>query len=306
MPERRRFAGGLLLLGLGASLAASVVAATTTTAPITPSGVQVNVRGDGWAFADARGMTLYSFDRDEGTPGESSCIDDCALAWPPFLAAAGASPVGEWTLITRADLSLQWAFRGRPLYRYSRDDVSGAAFGDGTDGQWRVAFKPMATPREIGLGRTILGSVLTDIRGLTLYSSKVECDARCQKTWEPIAAPALANAFGDWTIVTLESGFRQWAYRGQPLFHRPAADIKPGEMSGHEQPGWAVLVLEPAPPLPSWATIQPPGPARPKIASMRNGRHCWLRRMRNPSVTGRWSCIPMARGSGRTKVSACS
>jgi predicted lipoprotein with Yx(FWY)xxD motif len=165
--------------------------------------------------------------------------------------------VGEWTLITRADLSLQWAFRGRPLYRYSRDDVSGAAFGDGTDGQWRVAFKPMATPREIGLGRTILGSVLTDIRGLTLYSSKVECDARCQKTWEPIAAPALANAFGDWTIVTLESGFRQWAYRGQPLFHRPAADIKPGEMSGHEQPGWAVLVLEPAPPLPSWATIQP-------------------------------------------------
>ncbi|MFO1426247.1 MAG: hypothetical protein U1F11_04610 [Steroidobacteraceae bacterium] len=40
------------------------------------------------------------------------------------------------------------------------------------------------------------------------------------------------------------------------LYRRPGDDIRPGEISGQGAKGWTVMVLEPAPPLPSWATIQ--------------------------------------------------
>jgi predicted lipoprotein with Yx(FWY)xxD motif len=56
--------------------------------------------------------------------------------------------------------------------------------------------------------------------------------------------------------MTLDSGLRQWTYKGQPLYRRPSTDIKPGEISGNAVPGWAAVVLEPAAALPPWATIQ--------------------------------------------------
>jgi predicted lipoprotein with Yx(FWY)xxD motif len=207
--------GRILLLVLGL---AGIDATFAASAPGTPPEVRSNARGDGWTFSDSHGMTLYTFGRDEGTPGKSSCNAECASLWPPLAAPANAKPLGEWTVLAREDQSLQWAFRGRPVYRYKLDTTSGTAFGDGADTQWHIAFKPIATPFEIRLGRTVLGQVLTDSRGHTLYSSKSSCDAECQKTWEPIAAPALANSFGAWTVVTLDSGLRQWAYKGQPLY----------------------------------------------------------------------------------------
>ena len=225
-----------------------------------PGGLPANVtsrpHGDGWSFADGRGMTLYSFDRDEGTPGKSSCDADCAAVWPPLKAPAGAKPAGDWSVIQRDDRSLQWVFRGRPIYLYAADAFPGSIFGDGVETLWHVAFQPITTPREIGIGRTVLGRVLTDNRGRTLYSSKADCDGNCLKTWEPVTAPALANGFADWSIVPRDTGLRQWAYKGQALYRRPGADIKPGEASGNGVRGWTVVLLEPTPPLPPWATIQ--------------------------------------------------
>ena len=244
---------------LGRSLlvvAAGLVTASAANPADTPLDIRVIGHGDGWSFTDNHGMTLYTFDRDEGTPGKSACNAECAIAWPPLVAAKDAKPFGDWGVIAREDQSLQWAFRGRPVYLYKLDTSPGTAFGDGSDTVWHVAFKPIATPREIRLGRTASGRVLTDNRGRTLYSSKDSCDAKCQKIWEPVAAPALANNFGDWSILTLDSGLRQWAYKGQPLFRRPGADIKPGETSGDGISGWTVLVLEPPQPLPPWATVQ--------------------------------------------------
>jgi predicted lipoprotein with Yx(FWY)xxD motif len=43
-----------------------------------PAGVAARERGDGWTFADERGMTLYTYDRDEGSPGESTCVEACS------------------------------------------------------------------------------------------------------------------------------------------------------------------------------------------------------------------------------------
>jgi predicted lipoprotein with Yx(FWY)xxD motif len=227
------------------------------------AGVTAKARGDGWLFADERGMTLYTYDRDEGAPGASTCNGPCATAWPPLPAPAGVTPPAGWSTITRADGSLQWAYRGKPLYRYAADAFPGATFGDGVETVWRVAFRPIALPREVKIGQTVLGNVLTDARGITVYASGDDrpgkppgCDRKCLASWQPVAAPWLAQPFGDWSPVVRADGTRQWAYKGQPLYLRRSGDFAPGEITAHGVDGWKVIVLEPAPALPPWATIQ--------------------------------------------------
>ena len=78
-----------------------------------PAGVQMSKLADGtMILADAKGMTLYTFAKDQ--PGVSNCNDNCAKNWPPLMAAADAMPMGEWTIVTRADASKQWATRACP------------------------------------------------------------------------------------------------------------------------------------------------------------------------------------------------
>jgi predicted lipoprotein with Yx(FWY)xxD motif len=223
-----------------------------------PPGIGGKMLGHGWQFADASGKTLYTFDRDEGAPGTSTCNGECVVTWPPMLAPADAKPAGDWSTITREDGAAQWAYKGMPLYRYASDAFEYATFGDGVNGAWRTAFQPIATPGEIKITQTILGQVLADAKGLTLYAQegdKASCDTKCLQTWQPIAAPWLGNAFDDFSVVARENGFRQWAFKGKPLY-RNIADVGPGEISGHTAKGWKSVVLEPAAPLPPWATVQ--------------------------------------------------
>ncbi len=244
--------------------AATVVAATIvglSSFPVLaldapPSAIQAKPRGDGWMFVDASsGMTLYTFDRDEATPGKSTCKDQCAVAWPPMKAASDAKSQGPWTVIKRDDGSLQWAYKDFPLYHYAGDNMVGGAFGDGVGTVWRTAFQQIAVPGEAKIGPTVLGQVLQDVKGLTLYTTDGKCTEECLNTWKPLAAPWLSNAFGDWTVVSGENGFRQWAFKGKPLY-RYVDDISAGELKGNAVKGWQAVVLEPAPPFPPWATVQ--------------------------------------------------
>lgn len=202
------------------------------------AGVAATARGDGWVFADERGMTLYTYDRDEGKPGASACNGPCATAWPPLPAPTGATPPPGWSTITREDGSLQWAYRGKPLYRYAADAFPGATFGDGVETVWRVAFRSIALPREVKIGQTVLGNVLTDARGITLYASDDDrpgkvpaCEGKCLTAWQPVAAPWLAQSFGDWSAVVRADGTRQWAFKGKPLYLW-FKDQKPGDATG--------------------------------------------------------------------------
>jgi predicted lipoprotein with Yx(FWY)xxD motif len=90
----------------------------------------------GPVLADAKGMTLYTFDKDEN--GKSNCTGQCAEYWPPAMAAMGAKPVGGLSLVKRADGSLQWADDGRPLYTFVKDKKPGDVAGDGFKGVWHV------------------------------------------------------------------------------------------------------------------------------------------------------------------------
>jgi predicted lipoprotein with Yx(FWY)xxD motif len=89
-------------------------------------------------LAGANGMTLYTLDRDVAGSGKSDCYDKCAVNWPPFQ-ADDTKPAGDYTVITRTDGKQQWAFKGKPLYFWIKDQKPGDKTGDGFNNVWHVA-----------------------------------------------------------------------------------------------------------------------------------------------------------------------
>lgn len=87
----------------------------------------------------SNGMTLYTFDKDVAGSGKSMCNGPCASNWPPLAAAADAMNQGEYSIITRDDGSKQWAFKGKPLYFWTKDQKPGDQSGHGFNGVWQVA-----------------------------------------------------------------------------------------------------------------------------------------------------------------------
>jgi predicted lipoprotein with Yx(FWY)xxD motif len=90
------------------------------------------------AFVAPDGKPLYTYARD-ATPGKSVCNAQCATAWPPLAAAAGAKDEGDWTVVTRDDASKMWAYKGKPLYTFARDAAGQAATG--VSANWPLAKK---------------------------------------------------------------------------------------------------------------------------------------------------------------------
>lgn len=83
-------------------------------------------------------MTLYTFDRDTAGSGKSACYGPCATNWPPMLAAP-AQASGDYTVITRDDGKTQLAYKGKPLYYWSKDAKPGDKTGDGFNQVWHAA-----------------------------------------------------------------------------------------------------------------------------------------------------------------------
>ncbi|WP_434064090.1 COG4315 family predicted lipoprotein [Roseateles aquae] len=92
------------------------------------------------ALVGANQMTLYTFDKDTAGSGKSVCNGPCATNWPPLMAAADAKPASaDWSLITRDDGARQWAYKGRPLYFWVKDQKPGDRSGDGVNKVWHTA-----------------------------------------------------------------------------------------------------------------------------------------------------------------------
>jgi len=91
----------------------------------------------GQVLTDAKGMTLYTFDKD--APGKLACVGACTGNWPPLLAATDAKAEGDYSLVKR-DGEMQWAYKGKPLYRWKNDKKPGDITGDGfLNGAWHIA-----------------------------------------------------------------------------------------------------------------------------------------------------------------------
>ncbi len=89
-------------------------------------------------LVDHQGMTLYTFAKD--ADGKSMCNDKCATNWPPLKAESTDKGMDKWSVISRDDEQLQWAYDGKPLYTFIMDKKAGDRTGDGKmDGAWKVA-----------------------------------------------------------------------------------------------------------------------------------------------------------------------
>jgi predicted lipoprotein with Yx(FWY)xxD motif len=97
---------------------------------------QAPAKKTGAMMTNNAGMTLYTFDKDAG--GKSACNGPCTGNWPPFTAGSDAKASGDWSIITRDDGNKQWAYKGKPLYLWSKDQKPGDMTGDGFNGIWHV------------------------------------------------------------------------------------------------------------------------------------------------------------------------
>jgi predicted lipoprotein with Yx(FWY)xxD motif len=121
-----------LALTLAASLA---IIPAAFAAPPTKTGKT----DKGSVLTDAKGMTLYTFDKD--SDGKSACNGPCATNWPVLKAEASDASGEGYTIITRDDGSKQWAYKGKPLYTFAKDQKPGDITGDGfLNGAWHLAM----------------------------------------------------------------------------------------------------------------------------------------------------------------------
>ncbi len=210
-------------------------------------------------YLQSEDRALYWSDQDVAA-GAPACLDECISQWIPLEAPADAAAAGDWSIADRPDGIRQWVYRDKPLYRFVDDTYPGARLGAGRARGWHLMFEPVAVPTGITIESTLLGRVLADHTGRTLYTYRPDVAAGDPSTggdhWQPLAAPWLAVDRGDWRAIAQPDGTRQWSYKAQPLFTF-AADKDPGDLKGHELAGiWTAVVLEPAEPLPAWVTIQ--------------------------------------------------
>ncbi|WP_315738287.1 MULTISPECIES: hypothetical protein [unclassified Bradyrhizobium] len=120
-----------LFLTAAISLAAI---SSASAAPPTKSGS--STKGD--ILTDNKGMTLYTFDKD--VDGKSACNGPCATNWPVLKAEASDKADANYTIITRDDGSRQWAYKGKPLYTFAKDQKPGDITGDGfLNNAWHLA-----------------------------------------------------------------------------------------------------------------------------------------------------------------------
>ncbi len=214
----------------------------------------------GLAFVDARGMSLYRFDRDAGGIVSNE--------WQPVRASALARTVGDFTVVKRRDGIAQWAHKGQPLYTFSGDVDRGDANGKSVDRRFHIALvRSYFMPADIVIRpNQKRGGILATRDDQTLYARERPeytgnsthnarggargtpqvglavglsgCDAACEQVWLPLKAPADAEPSGYWTVFMRADGSKQWGYQGYALYS--FAQDPPGEVTGHDRYDYAI------------------------------------------------------------------
>ena len=110
----------------------------------------------GKVLADPNGMTLYTYDKDAA--GKSNCS---GVSRRRVLAAGEGlgqrnKPVGDMTIITRDDGTMQWADGGKPLYTFVQDKQPGDVKGDNFKGVL-ARGQGIAAPERGAAGRSWTG-----------------------------------------------------------------------------------------------------------------------------------------------------
>ena len=118
-------------VSLGSACLAALLAFSAHAADMVP------LKKSNGVLVDAKGMTVYTFDKDSADSGKSACNGTCAKNWPPVPAGA-AQPAAPYSVVTRDDGSKQLAYKGKPLYTFVKDTKPGDKAGDKAMEVWHV------------------------------------------------------------------------------------------------------------------------------------------------------------------------
>lgn len=209
---------------------------------------------NGFAFVQASTkMTVYA------APPASKLSRD----WEPLRASALALPLGDFTIVKRAeDGTRQWALKGELLYTFAGDYAPAEVTGTDAAKQVHVALGYQNfMPSDVKVGQYLRGPLLTTSSGQTLYTQSryqtlyggtesrtsygvsyneaksqgtIGCDGDCTGTWKPFLAPDNAQAWGFWEVYMRPDGRKQWSFKGNPLYTY-AGDTQPGDINGNNR-----------------------------------------------------------------------
>jgi predicted lipoprotein with Yx(FWY)xxD motif len=129
------------------ALVVALGAGTATVALSKGSAATVKTRHTslGTILVDAKGRTLYLFEKD--TKNKSKCSGQCAVNWPPALTsgkpkAGGSAVASKLGTTKRSDGKTQVTYAGHPLYTFIVDkNKPGSTKGEGVDAfgaEWYV------------------------------------------------------------------------------------------------------------------------------------------------------------------------
>ncbi len=264
-PQVVNFFRAIPLVAIAMVLSSVSAAESMNTPASTPAGIMlVEVhREEGFSsdqyfwtrLGDADGATLfYTIDQKEIS------LEN----FKPAKANETAVAFDDWSIVPNGNIR-QWAYQSHPLFTWDLEQEAGqiatnmALYGPGPNGEvplserregillppegWQVAiYTPTETVDlpdgfDVQVVESGQGVVLTDFEGFSLYGAfdHASCQSNdCYKEWTPMAAPALAIGWGEFSIFERIDGSRQWAYRDQPLF-RYKGDLLPGDAHGRDK-----------------------------------------------------------------------
>lgn len=224
-----------------------------------PQGITVEeiLTAPGQVYATEARMPLYVFS------GDVNSDEVLGEKWKPYAAYQLALPVGDFSVIARNDGIYQWAHKGKALYTYVDDVEYGDSNGKDLNNQIEIAWvMKYFIPDEVAIRKDQKrgGVLIAADSGKSLYArdraftdmqgghharggtrgnpvvgrsiGTSQCDATCEKTWQPLIAPDDAQASGYWSVLERSDGQRQWAYQGYVMY--TYANESAGEVTGHD------------------------------------------------------------------------
>ena len=243
------------------AVATIAVSATSGFGAGTAAPARMQMTDDGMIWVTPSGMTLYTYAPDDTTPGKSRCSNvpvrqyseeqsglgmvpvigadiqkSCAAKTPPYLAAADASPDGDFGMIDRPEGRKQWTYRGHPLYLSIRDHQPGdrnaiGVPGFGFRGAFRLAMAPLQLPPGLKLIDRGDGLTLATADDRPVFTPRAGrrtkvCAGCDDDLFQTMLAPSMATVSGDWSIVDAGTGRHQYAFRAsRSTSHRIACPI---------------------------------------------------------------------------------
>ena len=134
--------------------------------------------------------------------------------------------------------------------------LAAATTGSTADNGAITAQKDLPYPAEVALiDETSTWTYRANPTRLPLYFSDADppgrstCTGVCNWQWFPLFAPADAKPIGDWTLVALEDGKKQWAFKHHALYTH--IHDTPDAAIGTGAAGWHLIPRFRQPPNPS-------------------------------------------------------